>query len=143
MEELRLTVVSDATLEFPHNRNNHFKVRLPRPLDLSEEPWAMSLWSLSVPDGAVERALGQGSDYAIRFTNVLPRLFYKQGGKYTTIKISGWFNDNFRLSEVMAVRPKTGVEFWRRVEQVMDEHRTKRLRKEFISEYVKASSFRL
>ena len=143
MEELRLTVVSDATLEFPNNRNNHFKVRLPRPLDLSEEPWSMSLWSLSVPDEAVEQTLGQGSDYAIRFTDVMPRLFNVQGGKYTTIKISGWFRENFKLSEVMAVRPKTGVEFWRRVEQVMDELRKKRMQKEFISEYVKDSAVRL
>ena len=136
-------MVSDATQEFPHNRNNHFKVRLPRPLTLPEGPWAMSLWSLSVPDESVEQTLGQGSDYAVRFTNVLPRLFYMQGGKYTTIKLSGWFNDNFTLSEVMATRPKTGVEFWRRVQQVMDELRTKRMRKEFISEYVKDSAVRL
>ena len=143
MEDLRLTTVSDATQEFPNNRNNHFKVRLPRPLTLPDGPWAMSLWSLSVPDEAVEQTLGQGTDYAVRFTDVMPRLFYMQGGKYTTIKISGWFRENFRLSDVMAVRPKTGAEFWRRVQQVMDELRTKRLRKEFISEYVKDSAVRL
>ena len=143
MDDLRLTVVSDATQEFPNNQNNHFKVRLPRPLTLPEGPWAMSLWSLSVPDETVEQKLGQGSDYVCRFTDVMPRLFYMQGGKYTTIKLSGWFRENFTLTDVIATRPKTGVEFWRRVQQVMDELRTKRLGKEFISEYVKDSAVRL
>ena len=143
MEELRLTVTSTPTLEFPQNQNNKFKVRLPRPLVLPDGPWALSLWSLSVPDEAVEDKLGQGSDYVCRFTNVLPRLFYMQGGKYTTIKLIGWFNDDFRLSEVMTTKPKTGVEFWRRVEHVMDELRTKRMRNAFISEYVKDSAVRL
>ena len=143
MDDLRLTVVSDATQEFPNNQNNHFKVRLPRPLTLPEGPWAMSLWSLSVPDETVEQKLGQGSDYVCRFTDVMPRLFYMQGGKYTTIKLSGWFRENFTLTDVIATRLKTGVEFWRRVQQVMDELRTKRLGKEFISEYVKDSAVRL
>ena len=67
MDDLRLTVVSDPTQEFPHNQNNRFKVRLPGRLVLPEGPWAMSLWSLSVPDEAVEQTLGQGSDYVSIF----------------------------------------------------------------------------
>ena len=104
----------------------------------------MSLWSLSVPDETVEQKLGQGSDHVCRFTDVIPRLFYVQGGKYTTIrKHNGWFKQNLTLAEAFATRPKTGVEFWTRVHQRIDELRTNKLRKEFIDEYAKDTAVRL
>ena len=46
----RLVLISDATTEFPNNTSNHFKVRLPEPLDLAGQQWQASLWSLSLPD---------------------------------------------------------------------------------------------
>ena len=139
MEDLRLTVVSDPTQEFPNNRNNHFKVRLPRPLTLPEEPWSMSLWSLSVPDEAVEQKLGQGSDTVIRFSEIVPRLSNIQGGKYTVIeRIEHTFATyNIPLTEVFAVRPKTGVAFWTRVVQRMDELRTHNFQSELEKDVTK------
>ena len=46
----RLTLISDATNEFPKNANNSFKVRLPERLSLPGDGWHASLMSLTVPD---------------------------------------------------------------------------------------------
>ena len=127
MEELRLTVVSDATREFPNNRNNHFKVRLPRPLTLSEEPWAMSLWSLSVPDGAVEQPLGKSKDLVAVFTGVKARIWNYKNGKYRSHLINTHVTLDLRLERVFETRPKTGVALWQRVHQLLMEQQTKQL----------------
>ena len=127
MEELRLTTVSDATLEFPHNRNNHFKVRLPRPLDLSEEPWAMSLWSLSVPDGAVEQPLGKDTDLVAVFAGIKARIWNFKNGKYRSHTANTEISHAIRLKEAFETHPKTGVALWQRVHQVLMEERTKDL----------------
>ena len=127
MEDLRLTVVSDATLEFPNNRNNHFKVRLPRPLDLSEEPWAMSLWSLSVPDGAVEQPLGKSNDLVAFCTGIKARLWNYKNSKYRSHTVNTYLDAVLRLAKVFETRPKTGVALWQRVHQVLMEEQTKDL----------------
>ena len=124
MEDLRLTTVSDATLEFPHNQNNHFKVRLPRPLDLSEEPWAMSLWSLSVPDGAVEQPLGKDTEFVCLFAGIKARLWNVKKGKYRSHTVNTWIQHVARLGEIFKTHPKTGVEMWQRVHQIMLEQQT-------------------
>ena len=93
----------------------------------------MSLWSLSVPDDAVEQKLGHGSDYVCRFSDVLPRLSNVQGGKYTVIEGTNgtWINQHIMLTDAFATRPKTGVEFWTRVHQRIEEIRTRKLQTEF------------
>ncbi|CAH3173199.1 unnamed protein product, partial [Porites evermanni] len=40
----------DPTDEFPNNKNNNFKVRLPTILNLPGDTWQASLWSVSVAD---------------------------------------------------------------------------------------------
>ena len=50
MKSFRLTLISDATKEYPENQNNSFKVRLPVRLNLEGNNWQASLWSMSVPD---------------------------------------------------------------------------------------------
>ena len=127
MEELRLTVVSDATQEFPQNQNNRFKVRLPRPLHLPEGPWAMSLWSLSVPDGAVERPLGQDVDYLCMFGGIKARLWNLRHGKYRSHTVNTWIFHILRLQEINKTPLRTGVELWQRIHQVMLEQQTKQL----------------
>ena len=127
MEDLRLTTVSDATLEFPHNRNNHFKVRLPRPLTLTEEPWAMSLWSLSVPDGAVEQPLGKDTEFVCMFAGIKARIWNYKKGKYRSHTVNTWIAHVARLGEIFQTRPKTGVEMWQRVHQIMMDQQTKQL----------------
>ena len=36
MKEFRITLISDPTDEYPHNKNNNFKVRLPVRLNLEK-----------------------------------------------------------------------------------------------------------
>ena len=128
----RITFISDPTQEFPNNRNNHFKVRLPRPLTLPDGPWSMSLWSMSVPDEAVEQTLGQGTDIVCAVADVVPRLSNVQGGKYTVIEgDDAWFFHNATLADIMTAKPKTGVEFWTRALERIQELRTRKLRTEF------------
>ena len=50
MNTVRVTLIGDPTPEYPDNKNNAFKVRLPVPLNLEGQPWYASLWSVSVPD---------------------------------------------------------------------------------------------
>ena len=50
MREFRITLISDPTDEYPQNKNNSFKVRLPVRLNLGGNTWQASLWSVSVPD---------------------------------------------------------------------------------------------
>ena len=127
MEELRLTVVSDATQEFPQNQNNRFKVRLPRPLHLPEGPWAMSLWSLSVPDGAVERPLGQDVDYLCMFGGIKARIWNYKNNKYRSHTVNTWIFHILRFQEINKTPLRTGVELWQRIHQVMLEQQTKQL----------------
>ena len=92
----------------------------------------MSVWSLSVPDEAVEQTLGQGTDIVCTVAYVLPRLSNVQGGKYTAIEGDhAWIVHRATLTEVMATKPKTGVQFWTRALQRIQELRTHKLRTEF------------
>ena len=125
MEDLRLTVVSDATQEFPQNQNNHFKVRLPQPLTLPDGPWAMSLWSLSVPDGAVEQPLGKDNDLVAHAVGDLARIWNFKNNKYRSHSLSGYVAEAWRLKQVFETHPKTGVAFWQRVHQLIMDQQTK------------------
>ena len=42
MKEFRITLISDPTDEYPHNKNNNFKVRLPVRLNLEGNQWQAS-----------------------------------------------------------------------------------------------------
>ena len=127
MEEHRLTVTSKPTLEFPQNQNNQFKVRLPDPLVLPDGPWALSLWSLSVPDGAVDKSLGPDDDLFFNATGQIMQLGVIRSGKYRASLNSQWIQIDVRMRELYATHPSTGVDFWKRALQVMEERRMERL----------------
>ena len=98
----------------------------------------MSLWSLSVPDDAVEQTLGQGSDTLIFYACNVPRLSNIQGGKYTVIEgEDAYHTHKIPLSEVFAVNPKTGVEFWTRVHQRLQDYRKQTLQTELEKDVTK------
>ena len=126
-DDVRLMVVLDPTQEFPLNQNNRFKARLPRPLTLPEGPWAMSLWSLSIPDEAVEQPLGQGTDFMCMFAGIKARLWNARHGKYRSHTANTWVTHVVRLQEAFKTRPKTGVELWQRVHQVVLEQQSHQL----------------
>ena len=92
----------------------------------------MSLWSMSVPDEAVEQQLGQGTDIVCATADVMVRLSSSSEGKYTVIDgENAWSMHNVTLADIMATRPKTGVEFWTRALERIQELRTGKVRTEF------------
>ena len=127
MEELRLTVTSTPTLEFPQNQNNKFKVRLPDPLVLPDGPWALSLWSLSVPDGAVDKSLGPDGDLFCAAQGKIMQLGVIRHGKYRASLNTQEIQVAIRMSELYATHPSTGVDFWKRAIQKLEERRMDQL----------------
>ena len=77
----------------------------------------MSLWSLSVPDESVDQKVCQVCNYVVRVFDVVARLSNVQGGKYTVIEGTNnkWISHDMKINQVLETRPKTGVEFWKRV----------------------------
>ena len=126
-DDLRLTVVSDETAEFSNNKNNSFKVRLPRPLTLPNGPWATSLWTLSVPDDAVEQKLGKGTDFFCTFGGHLAQMWNVKNGKYSSITARSWSYHIMYVQDVFTSRPKSGVDLWKRVHQLILETQTTKL----------------
>ena len=53
--ERRLTLISDPTDEFPHNKNNRFKVRISNGLRLEGKGWKITLLSLTLPNSDAEK----------------------------------------------------------------------------------------
>ena len=120
----RYTFISDPTDEFPNNKNNSFKVRLPTQLQLPGEQWYVSLWSMSVPD---EKFTTQFLFGDIKYVLDISMTIYKldqynpvnakwsrittthQGSKVTIANV---------FSKASPV--KTGVDFWQNVHLEMD-----------------------
>ena len=133
-DDLRLTVVSDEMSEFPNNKNNSFKVRLPRPLTLPNGSWAMSLWTLSVPDDAVEQKLGNGDDFFCTFGGHQALVWNKRNGKYSTSS-SRWGYHVMYVKEAFASKPKTGVDLWKRVHEIIQKKQSSMLQTTFIRDW--------
>ena len=88
----------------------------------------MSLWSVSVPDESVPQKLGQGTDLFCLWSAITVRLWNIQHGKYSdTGGVTNWVNYSMTLADVFQTRPRTGVEFWTRVQQRMLELNTNEL----------------
>jgi len=113
----RFTFISDATDEFPNNKNNSFKVRLPTQLQLSGENWYVSLWSMSVPDEQFASPTLMFGDSA----NVLHAVFniYRlynyipSNGKYSSITKFSRTTTVTMASVLSKTSPvRTGVDFW-------------------------------
>ena len=90
----------------------------------------MSLWSLSVPDGAVEQPLGKDTEFVCLFAGIKARLWNVKKGKYRSHTVNTWIQHVARLGEIFKTHPKTGVEMWQRVHQIMLEQQTHDLGKD-------------
>ena len=115
---MRMTLISDATSEFPNNTNVDFKVRLAEPLHLkAEERWQAALVSMSTqnrPNTPLDRLGLKQSDtlfvYGIRvvndkFSNTDPLHVYDI--KEARVTVGEVFGDS--------INSVTGVEFWSRI----------------------------
>ena len=119
MNEIRITLISDATSEFPDNTNTDFKVRLQEPIRLpADQHWQAAMVSLSTPNRPVTfmKDLGlkdQGTlfVYGMRVLNAkYPTSDAKHidDKAHETVSVGGVFG---------GVNPDnlTGVEFWSRI----------------------------
>jgi len=119
----RYTFISDATDEFPNNKNNSFKVRLPNQLQLTGENWHASLWSISVPDEAfTSKSILTDEDQIVHFAYTTYKLDNYQSGtsEYARLTPSRY---EVRLSIIETMGDnhpvKTGVELWSNVKHRM------------------------
>ena len=115
----RLTLISDATDEFPKNANNSFKVRLPERLSLPGEGWHASLMSLTVPDKGQSNAVIATDPHTqvVKFSvTYLTRLYMSGSYRRVSFKTKEYVVE---LENIMSAKQSvtTGNEFWKRVMQ--------------------------
>jgi len=120
----RYTFISDPTDEFPNNKNNSFKVRLPTQLQLPGDQWYVSLWSMSVPDDKFTTQFLFGD---LKYVLDISMTIYKLD-QYNPI-VAKWMRitTNHKASKVTVANVfsktspvKTGVDFWKNVHLEMD-----------------------
>ena len=128
MNEIRVTLISDPTDEFPGNTNTNFKVRLAEPIRLpTEQQWQAAMVSLSTPN----RPLAFVRDLGLKWQDTL--LVYGMrvlNDKFATsdanhiqditqesISVDGVFGDD---------KPDnlTGMEFWSRIVWALQQSQT-------------------
>ena len=129
----RLTLISDATTEFPNNKNNSFKVRLPNRLQLQNDNWYVALMSISVPDGRFDNMMFSDIKLAVYSTGKVSRLsgYDSTTGKYSTLHQTTVTEYVTMASLVNSNHPvRTGVEFWNNVVLQVEQTYEKELKKQ-------------
>ena len=113
----RLTLISDATNEFPNNKNNSFRMRIPNGLHLQGEGWHVALLSLTLPNRTTHQfATGHGNTI-IRFQWTAVVFSGNSGGKYTTAKLV-YFAKTVMESDIAS--SSDGVAFWNNIKRTLD-----------------------
>ena len=77
-----------------------------------------------MPDGSVEQPLGKDTDFMCLFAGIKARIWNYRDGKHRSSLVNTWTTHVVRLGEVFETHPKTGVEMWQRVHQIMLEQQT-------------------
>ena len=121
MKSFRLTLISDPTEEYPQNKNNNFKVRLPVRLNLEGNNWQTSLWSMSVPDVGHSSSVihSDGDTQILKFRYTLSKR-YKENSDW---KINFEHKDSsVTLKDVMnSTFPVwTGQQLWKNIATNME-----------------------
>ena len=83
-----------------------------------------------MPDGAVEQPFGKSKDVTAVFAGLMIRIWNYKNGKYRSHLTNKWVAHTMLLKVPFETHPKTGVELWQRVHQIMMEQQTKELGKE-------------
>ena len=108
----RLTLISDATNEFPNNKNNSFRMRIPNGLRLQGEGWHVAMLSLTLPNTTVH-PFAKGVDNTIaRFQFSALAFSGYSGGKYGNVALT-YFDKTVVESDIGS--PTDGVSFWNRI----------------------------
>ena len=112
--EQRMTLISDATNEFPNNTSSNFRVRIPDGLRLPGRGWHVALLSLTLPNAQItqERITTGGnhphqSVLSARFTSVHLK-------DYRNDKYNDWdyLRSQAHLGEKTDVVTPDGVSYW-------------------------------
>jgi len=135
----RITFISDATKEFPNNKNNSFKMRLPNQLQLPGDNWYASLWSISVPDEAfTSKSMVTDADQIVHFAYTTYKLDNYQSGFSEYARLTPTrYEVRLSTTEVMGDNQpvKTGVELWQNVKHRLDTIMQDKLRSHLSSSY--------
>lgn len=111
--EQRITLISDATDEFPNNTNNSFRTRIPGGLRLEGEGWHVALLSLTLPNSKKEDGLlkmnSKKQVLAVGYT--IMELYDKNGSDYRRVALSAKTDTVVGDSDLRSP-PTTGVGFW-------------------------------
>ena len=117
MEE-RLTLISDATDEFPNNTNNSYRVRIPDGLRLDGSGWHIALLSLTLPNSTSVQST------VIRANHPLARLrlhaiHFKviSGNQYTVLEKHKIVEDVYEPQTPISI---TGVGYWNNAASVFE-----------------------
>jgi len=129
------TFISDATDEFPNNKNNSFTVRLPNQLQLPGENWYASLWSVSVSDAVFNsQSIVTNESQVVHFAYTTYTLDNYQSGASEYARLTpARFEVRRSTNEVMGTNHpvKTGMEFWQnvwyRMETIMQDRLSRNL----------------
>ena len=128
MNEIRITLISDATSEFPDNTNTNFKVRLQEPIRLhAEQQWQAAMVSLSTPNRPVtfmkDLGLKDQDTLFVYGMRILNEKYPTSDAKHIddrpleTVSVGGVFG---------GVNPDnlTGMEFWSRIALTVKHYQT-------------------
>ena len=109
----RVTLVSDATNEFPNNKNNSFRMRIPNGLRLEGKGWHVALLSLTLPN-RTSHQFASGHEKSITKTHYTSFAFKNVNGdqKYTAVDLLH-FDDYVYEKDIAMARD--GVSFWKNV----------------------------
>lgn len=130
----RLTLISDPTNEFPDNKNNSFRMRIPNGLRLEEKGWHVALLSLTLPNRTTHQfATGHGKTIVrSHFTSFAFKNYDSTAKKFTGVDPL-FFDDYVYEADIASSRD--GISFWNNV--------IRKLNVEFdatLEEYIKSRS---
>ena len=132
--EQRLTLISDPTDEFPHNKNNSFKVRIPDRLRLEGTGWYVALLSLTLPNrdsNSVPFATGHLTAVARMAWQIL----HFRGPSNKPLDFITRYEVTTGILGKQVSNATSGVSFWNNVIQALEQDvksNTYRMRKQLI-----------
>lgn len=114
----RVTLVSDATNEFPNNKNNSYRMRIPNGLQLRGDGWHVALLSLTLPN-RTSHQFASGHEKSIVRTHYTSFAFKhpNSDSKYTAVDLLQFDNYVYEADIAMA---RDGVGFWKNVIRTMN-----------------------
>ena len=122
MSDFYLSLPSHSNkTEFPYNKSNHFKIRLPYPKKLEGHGWKVGLSAISLPDPTSQKPKLMENDEIIFKTGWIAQGTIGSGAKYE-------FTAEFRPSNVRSedLTTLTGVGFVKTVKSFFDKQRVEK-----------------